>query len=76
LKRAIIVGERTAGGAHLTGSVIATDKFYVRIPQGRTTSPVTNSNWEGIGVIPDIEVSAEEALKAAQTKALEGIKDR
>lgn len=76
LKRAIIVGEKTAGGAHLTGSVIATDKFYVRIPQGRTTSPVTNSNWEGIGVIPDIEVSAGEALKAAQAKALDGIKDR
>ncbi|HMS66821.1 MAG TPA: S41 family peptidase [Saprospiraceae bacterium] len=76
LKRAIIVGERTAGGAHLTGSVIATDKFYVRIPQGRTTSPVTNANWEGIGVIPDIEVSAEEALNVAQTKALEGIKNR
>lgn len=76
LKRATIVGEKTAGGAHLTGSVIATDKFYVRIPQGRTTSPVTNSNWEGVGVTPDIAVSAEEALKAAQTKAHEGIKDR
>jgi hypothetical protein len=75
LKRAIIVGERTAGGAHLTGSVIATDKFYVRIPQGRTTSPVTNSNWEGIGVTPDIEVNAGDALKAAKTKALEGAKD-
>lgn len=76
LKRATIVGEKTAGGAHLTGSVIATDKFYVRIPQGRTTSPVTNSNWEGVGVTPDIEVSTTEALKAAQAKALEGIKDR
>lgn len=76
LKRATIVGEKTAGGAHLTGSVIATDKFYLRIPQGRTTSPVTNSNWEGIGVTPDIEVSAEEALKAAQAKALEGVKGR
>lgn len=76
LKRATIVGEKTAGGAHLTGSVIATDRFYVRIPQGRTTSPVTNSNWEGMGVIPDIEVSAEEALKTAQTKALEVIKGR
>ncbi len=75
LKRATIVGEKTAGGAHLTGSVIATDKFYVRIPQGRTTSPVTNSNWEGTGVTPDIEVSADEALKTAQAKALEKIKD-
>jgi hypothetical protein len=73
LKRATIVGEKTAGGAHLTGSVIATDKFYVRIPQGRTTSPVTNSNWEGIGVIPDIEVSSDDALKVAHSKAIEGI---
>lgn len=76
LKRATIVGEKTAGGAHLTGSVIATDKFYVRIPQGRTTSPVTNANWEGIGVTPDIEVSASEALNAAQAKAIDGIRDR
>lgn len=76
LKRATIVGERTAGGAHLTGSVIATDKFYVRIPQGRTTSPVTNSNWEGVGVTPDINVNADEALKTAISKAQEKIKNR
>ena len=76
LKRAIIIGEKTAGGAHLTGSVIATDKFYVRIPQGRTTSPVTNSNWEGVGVTPDIKASADDALKTALSKALERIKDR
>ncbi len=75
LKRVTIVGEKTAGGAHLTGSVIATDKFYLRIPQGRTTSPVTNANWEGTGVSPDIEVSAEQALKTAQVKALEKMKD-
>jgi len=74
LKRATIVGEKTAGGAHLTGSVIATDKFYVRIPQGRTTSPITNSDWEGVGVTPDIKVSADDALNAAQSKALEKVK--
>lgn len=73
--RAIIVGETTAGGAHLTGSVIATDKFYVRIPQGRTTSPVTNTNWEGTGVAPHIEISADQALKTAHAKALENSKD-
>ncbi|WP_194777014.1 S41 family peptidase [Pararhodonellum marinum] len=74
--RATIVGETTAGGAHLTGSVIATDKFYIRIPQGRSTSSVTNANWEGTGVIPDIEISAEEALKTAHAKALEKLKDK
>lgn len=70
LKRATIVGEKTAGGAHLTGSVITTDKFYLRIPQGRTTSPVTKANWEGTGVTPDIEVKADEALNTALAKAL------
>jgi len=74
LKRAIIVGEKTAGGAHLTGSVITTDKFYLRIPQGRTTSPVTKQNWEGIGVTPDVEVKAEDALNTALTKAIEKVK--
>lgn len=71
LKRATIVGEKTAGGAHLTGSVIATDKFYLRIPQGRTTSPVTNANWEGVGVMPDIEINAQRALDTAVAKARE-----
>ncbi len=75
LKRATIIGETTAGGAHLTGSVITTDKFYVRIPQGRTTSPVTNTNWEGTGVKPHIEVSSEQALKVALDKALESLND-
>ncbi|MEM7573597.1 MAG: S41 family peptidase [Bacteroidota bacterium] len=75
LERATIVGETTAGGAHLTGSVIATDKFYVRIPQGRTTSSVTNANWEGTGVKPHIEVSAEQALKVALDRALENLND-
>jgi len=75
LERARIIGETTAGGAHLTGSVITTDKFYVRIPQGRTTSPVTNANCEGIGVKPHIEASAEQALKVALDKALENLND-
>ena len=71
LDRATIIGETTAGGAHLTASVIATDKFYVRIPQGRAINPITNTNWEGTGVTPHIEVSSEQALKTAHTKALE-----
>ncbi len=75
LERATIVGETTAGGAHLTGSVIATNKFYVRIPQGRTTSPITNTNWEGVGVKPHIEVSEEGALKAALDKIRENSSD-
>lgn len=74
LNRATIIGETTAGGAHLTGSVIVTDKFFVRIPQGRAISPITKTNWEGTGVKPHVEVSAEEALKVAHAKAVEKLK--
>jgi retinol-binding protein 3 len=70
LKRATLIGERTSGGAHPTGSVIATDKFFVRVPKGRAINPVTKTNWEGTGVVPDIEVSAEKALEIALEKAL------
>jgi C-terminal processing protease CtpA/Prc len=71
LKRATVIGERTAGGAHPTGSVIATDKFFVRVPKARAINPITQTNWEGTGVIPDIEVTADAALKTAYAKALE-----
>ncbi len=74
LNRATIIGETTAGGAHLTGAVIATNNFFVRIPQGKPTSPITNSNWEGVGVVPDIQVQTDEALKIALSTALEKLK--
>lgn len=62
-----------SGGAHLTASVIAAEKFYVRIPQSRTTSPVINANWERSDVTPHLEVSAEQALKTAHAKALKNL---
>lgn len=73
LERATIIGEKTAGGAHLTGSVIATDKFYVRIPQGRSINPVTKTDWEGVGVKPHIEVGYDQALITAHIQALEDL---
>ncbi len=76
LGRATVVGQQTSGGAHLTGSVIATDKFYVRIPQGRPTSPATNSNWEGTGVFPDIDIGINDALEIAYEIALERLKNK
>ncbi|WP_268123134.1 S41 family peptidase [Roseivirga pacifica] len=67
LKRATIIGEVTGGGAHPGGPMLITDGFLVNVPQGRAINPVTQTNWEGVGVAPDINVPAEEAL----TKALE-----
>ena len=71
LKRATLIGETTGGGAHPGGSRIATDRFMVWIPTGRAINPITNTNWEGTGVEPDIKVEAPEALKIAHEHALQ-----
>ena len=71
LERATLVGETTGGGAHPGGHQIATDRFAVWVPTGRAINPITNTNWEGTGVTPHIEVEQEQALNTAYTKALE-----
>ena len=43
------------------------------IPHARSISPVTGSNWQGTGVIPDTAVTAELARDTAYAKALRHI---
>ncbi len=66
LKRAIIVGEITAGAAHMTASGQIGDHLMIAIPIARPINPVTKSDWEGVGVVPDIQVPARDALLTAQ----------
>lgn len=73
LKRATLIGETTGGGAHPGSTVNATDRFTVWIPSGRAINPITNTNWEGTGVAPHIEVPSHKALDVAQVKALESL---
>jgi hypothetical protein len=73
LKRATIIGETTGGGAHPGGTRVATERFLVWVPTGRAINPITNTNWEGTGVQPDIETKASDALLTAHVKALEGL---
>jgi C-terminal processing protease CtpA/Prc len=64
-KRATIVGETTGGGAHPGGMVPIGSHFAVFIPSGRAINPITKTNWEGVGVQPEIAVPRERALDAA-----------
>lgn len=70
LKRATIVGEVTAGAANFGGTVRINEHFYVFIPTGRAINPVTGTNWDGVGVKPDVLISEEGALTRAQIVAL------
>ncbi len=74
LKRAIIVGETTGGGAHPGGVRRITDKFGIWLPNGRAINPITKTNWEGVGIEPDIKAEAAQALRAAHLAALHEIR--
>ncbi|WP_162384999.1 S41 family peptidase [Spirosoma endbachense] len=65
-KRATVVGETTAGGAHTYREMKVSDHYIMTVPYGRPVFTTTNTNWEAVGVIPDYEVKAENALKKAQ----------
>ena len=64
-KRAIVIGEHTKGGAHLTRDVALNDRFILTIPFARAINPITGTNWEGSGVKPDISVQSSKALDVA-----------
>lgn len=69
LKRALVVGETTGGGAHAGGYYPITATFGSFIPTYRAINPVSGTNWEGIGVQPDIAVAQQEALDVAYQRA-------
>jgi hypothetical protein len=66
LKRATVIGERTWGGAHAARPYRLGDHFFAVIPSRRTISPITHTNWEGVGVIPDIAATPHNALAVAK----------
>jgi len=74
LKRSTTVGERTRGGAHPITPSVLTDELILIMPECASVHPVTKGNWEGVGVEPDIEVVAEDALNVAYLNALDKLR--
>ncbi len=70
LKRGTLVGATTAGAANPGGIVRLGPHFAAFISNGRAVNPITKTNWEGVGVEPDVKTDAEEALKTAHLAAL------
>ena len=71
--RAEIRGEATGGGAHPTRVYPVSPAVCFGIPFARSVSPVTGSNWQGAGVVPDVAVAAEQAYDVAYVKALQHV---
>ncbi len=70
LKRATVIGETTGGGANAGDDKRLLPNFALFVPLSRLISPVTKTNWEGVGVTPDVSVCADDALRTAQVAIL------
>jgi C-terminal processing protease CtpA/Prc len=71
--RAKIVGDTTGGGAHRVVGAEVNDRFVLFVPITRPTNVKTGTDWEGVGVIPDMPVNPERALVVAQLAALRAL---
>ncbi len=63
--RGTLIGERTAGANHFGGFEPIGEGLVAFIPVGRTFDPDTGKDWEGSGVLPDVEVPPDQALDKA-----------
>ncbi|GAB2806444.1 S41 family peptidase [Lentzea nigeriaca] len=68
-KRATLIGETTKGGAHPGDRYRVGPHLKSAVPNGRAINPISGTNWEGVGVVPDIEVPADQAFEVAYAKA-------
>ena len=69
-KRATLVGETTGGGANAGDRFALGHGMVVNIPTARAINPITHTNWEHVGVKPDVAVPAADAQKTAYVTIL------
>ncbi len=70
LKRAVVIGEHTPGGANPGRGYRLGDHFWMFVPTGQSINPVTQSNWATTGIVPDVKVPSELALLTAHLGSL------
>ncbi|HUU04346.1 MAG TPA: S41 family peptidase [Patescibacteria group bacterium] len=73
LQRATLVGETTRGGANPVEIQEIGRKYVIYIPSSKSVGSMTAADWEGVGVKPDIEVEASEALTVAHLEAIKAL---
>ena len=68
--KAVLVGETSAGAENPIGTIVIGDEFILDIPSWRTVYQKYATDWEGVGVTPDVEAAPENALAVAHMHAL------
>jgi C-terminal processing protease CtpA/Prc len=72
-KRGTLVGEVTGGGANPGDYIPLARGFIAFIPTGRAINPITRTNWEHVGVTPDVAAPAADAMRLAYSTALKAV---
>jgi len=65
-----LVGAKTSGAANNNKLLPVAPQFILSVSYGRPVHAVSNSNWEGVGIAPDVETPPAQALDIAQMRAL------
>jgi Peptidase family S41/N-terminal domain of Peptidase_S41 in eukaryotic IRBP len=76
LKRATLVGETTAGATDVGAFHRIDDHFGMGIRETKPINPYSEPDWVVVGVQPDVNVKAEDALKTAERLAEDRVKSR
>jgi C-terminal processing protease CtpA/Prc len=74
LRRATLVGEATSGRGHIPIGRRIDDHFEIRVPDRRSINPISKTDWDGPGVVPDVNVKAADALETAKKLAASKLK--
>jgi hypothetical protein len=69
--RATVVGETTGGGANAREGFRVHPHLELAVPVVQARNPITGTNWEGVGVTPDVPAAAADALARAHRLALD-----
>jgi len=73
LGRAMIIGERTRGGAHAREGFTVHPHLEATISVALAVNPKTGGNWEGTGVTPDLQTPAAQTRDTAYRLALQEV---
>jgi hypothetical protein len=66
-----LIGARTQGAANISEDFAVPPGFRLSVSTGRTVQPVSQADWEGVGVAPTIDVDPSQALEIAQLRAID-----
>lgn len=76
-KKATIIGEKTLGAAHwVEYFYYPSIKTEIKLPVARPINPITKSNWEKTGIMPDVVIPEYLVYDKAYYLALEKLQDK